>query len=522
MKIRRTMTGWALVAAMILSMFSGLNAAFAEAGAKTYDMFIRSTDADRIKELKWYDAAEQNTGVHVNYIAGPEEFADVYSEVDQRILSGTLPDAVMTKLTQTNVYGPQGAFLDLAPLIAKYAPHLQAYIDANPAYKALVTDEKGAIYGLCRETPVLADFIGYRVDQFKKAGIDVDSIKTVDDFTGALRTLKAFYGKGNKNYYPLCGRDNPIRFAAWFGCAGNISSAESNGVYVSGHCKDGSFDVLSKNAYTMVSTMKTWYDEGLINPEWIAGASGEADWEATMLSGNGSVFYDDYNRAEWFMENGGPQNDPDYQMGVLNFLQGAKGKVLPVTASTRYSDEAVTAISAKVGEEKAATILGFIDYFYSDEGIALANYGVEGESFRTNADGTKDFIVDYATEESKPAGEKKWSFLSDRFTVCKPVDNTAFFKWNMPLISEAAERLLKPENLMTAYTLKFTSDQAKQLSNMAAAVYDAQVAGIISFINGSRDLTEAEWATFQGEMNDLGLSQIEDIQRDACRATYGK
>ena len=90
------------------------------------------------------------------------------------------------------------------------------------------------------------------------------------------------------------------------------------------------------------------------------------------------------------------------------------------------------------------------------------------------------------------------------------------------MCSSDLERLLKPENLMTAYTLKFTSDQAKQLSNMAAAVYDAQVAGIISFINGSRDLTEAEWATFQGEMNDLGLSQIEDIQRDACRATYGK
>ncbi len=522
MKIRRSITGWALVIAMILSMFAGLSVASAEAGDKTYDMFIRSTYADWIKELNWYDAAEKATGVHVNYIAGPEEFADVYSEVDQRIISGTLPDAVMTKLTQTNVYGPQGAFLDLAPLIAKYAPHIQAYIDANPTYKALVTNDKGAIYGLCKETPIFADFIGYRVDQFKKAGIDAESIKTVDDFTNALRTLKAFYGKDNKNYYPLCGRDNPIRFAAWFGCASNISSTESNGVYVSGHYKDGSFDIMDKNAYKMVETMKTWYDEGLINPEWIAGTSGEADWESTMLNGNGSVFYDYYNRAEWFMENGGPDNDPDYQMGDLNFLEGADGKVMPVTTSTQYNDEVVTAISAKVSEDKAATILGFIDYFYSDEGITLANYGVEGESFKTNADGTKDFIVDYATEESKAAGEKKWSFLSDRFTVCKPVDNTAFFKWNAPLISEAAGRLLKPENLMTSYTLKFTEDQSKELSNMVAAVYDAQVAGIISFINGSRGLSEDEWATFQGEMNDLGLGQIEEIQLAAYQATYGK
>ena len=62
-------------------------------------------------------------------------------EVDQRIISKTLPDAVMTKLTQTNVYGPQGAFVDLAPYIEKYAPNLQKYIDDNPDYKALVTNE---------------------------------------------------------------------------------------------------------------------------------------------------------------------------------------------------------------------------------------------------------------------------------------------------------------------------------------------------------------------------------------------
>ena len=45
--------------------------------------------------------AEERTGIHVEYISGPEEFNDVYSEVDQRIISNTLPDAVMTKLSQT-------------------------------------------------------------------------------------------------------------------------------------------------------------------------------------------------------------------------------------------------------------------------------------------------------------------------------------------------------------------------------------------------------------------------------------
>ena len=489
-------------------------------GDNTYTMFMRSTYVDWIKELKWYDVAEERTGIHVDYISGPEEFNDVYSEIDQRVISGDLPDAVMTKLAQTSVYGPQGVFADLAPYIEKYAPNLQKYIDDNPDYKALVADKDGHIYGLCKETPIFADLIGYRVDQFKAAGIDPDSIVTIDDFTKALETLKAYYGKDNPNYYPLTGRDTAIRFASWFGAASNISSTESNGIYINGHYKDGSIDIMSDGAYKMVETMKKWYDEGLIQPEWVAGTFGEADGEAAMLNGNGSIFYDYYNRAEWFMENGGPDNDPNYQMGVLNFIKDDNGNPQKMTVSMKYNDECVTAINANCSEDKIKTILTFIDYFYSEEGEILANYGVEGESFK-DTNGDKEFIVDYQTEEATPAGEKRWSFLSDRFTVCKPVDNEAFFKWNAPLIAEATGRLFTDENLGTSYVLKFTDDQSKEVTNLLASVYDAQMSGIAQFIDGTRELTPDNWAAFQQEMNDLGLSRIEEIQLAAYQAMYG-
>lgn len=490
-------------------------------GDNTYTMFMRSTYVDWIKELKWYDVAEERTGIHVDYISGPEEFNDVYSEIDQRVISGDLPDAVMTKLAQTNVYGPQGVFADLAPYIEKYAPNLQKYIDDNPDYKALVTDKDGHIYGLCKETPIFADLIGNRVDQFKAAGIDPDSIVTIDDFTKALETLKAYYGKDNPNYYPLTGRDTAIRFASWFGAASNISSTESNGIYINGHYKDGSIDIMNDGAYKMVETMKKWYAEGLIQPEWVAGTFGEADWEAAMLNGNGSVFYDYYNRAEWFMENGGPDNDPNYQMGVLNFIKDDNGNPQKMTVSMKYNDECVTAVNANCSEDKIKTILTFIDYFYTEEGEILANYGVEGESFKTDANGDKEFIVDYQTEEATPAGEKRWSFLSDRFTVCKPVDNEGFFKWNAPLIAEATGRLFTDENLGTSYVLRFTDDQSKEITNLLASVYDAQMSGITQFIDGTRELTPDNWAAFQQEMNDMGLSRIEEIQLAAYQAMYG-
>lgn len=492
-----------------------------EADDNSYTMFIRSTYGDWIEELKWYDEAEKRTGIHVEYVKGPEEFSDCYSEVDQRIISNTLPDAIMTKLTQTNVYGPQGAFLDLAPYIKKYAPNIQQYIDSRPLYKNLVTNSEGAIYGLCKETPIFADIIGYRADHFEKAGIVADDVQTVEDFTNAMLTLKKFYGKNNRNYYPLCGRDSAMRFAAWFDSASNISSSESNGIYVNGHYKDGSFDIMDEDAYTMIETMKYWYDNGLINPEWIAGTTGEADWESTMLNGNGSIFYDYYNRSEWFMENGGPDVDPDYQMACLNFLKDSSGKTHMVTTSLHYNDETVTAINADADENTIKNILTFIDYFYSKEGITLANYGIEGESFEVSDNGDIVFIADYATEEAKASGEKKWSFLSDRLTVCKPVDNEAFFKWNSPLIAEAAGRLFVPETMMTTYTLKFAKEDSKELSNLVAAVFDAQIAGMTAFISGNQDFNKQTWRDFQDDMNQKGLKRIEEIQLKTFIHTNG-
>ncbi len=487
---------------------------------REYDMFIRSQYHDWIKELKWYDVAEERTGINVNYIDGPLEIADTYTEVDQRLASRTLPDATMLRLSQAKVYGSQGAFVDLAPYIAKYAPNIQAYIDANPEYKAFITDDQGRIFAFVRESCLLIDFLGYRADQFREAGIDVATVKTVDDFTNAMRTLKAYFGKNNPNYYPLSGRESALRFAYLFGAASYVDENSSGGIYY-GHEKDNCFNIKADGAYEWIETMKTWYDEGLIDPSWVDGTNTEGDWEAKTLQGNAAMFLDYYNRAEWFMSNGGPELDPDYDMQVLDMLVDEEGNIIKAPTSVLYSTDNAIAVNASCDEETIKTICEFMDYFYSEEGRILANWGVEGESFKTNDDGSREFIVDYTTEETKPAGEKRWSFLSDRLTVCKPVDQEAFYAWNTPLIAEASSRIVQDENMLERPVIVYTTEEEQQLSNLIAAVYNSEVAGLTSFIVGNTELNEANWQSFINQMDNLGLAKIEEIQLTAYRRTLG-
>ena len=59
------------------------------------------------------------------------------------------------------------------------------------------------------------------------------------------------------------------------------------------------------------------------------------------------------------------------------------------------------------------------------------------------------------------------------------------------------------------------------LDSMCYIFIDAQMSGITQFIDGTRELTPDNWAAFQQEMNDMGLSRIEEIQLAAYQAMYG-
>ena len=481
----------------------------------TYTMYLRSTFVDWINDLEWYKEAEKRTGVTVEYQKGTSVENDVYTEVDQMVLSNTLTDSTMCKQDQANIYGAQGAFYDLRPLIDEYAPHIKAYLDANPDYESLVTNEDGSIYGLLVEGIQKGSFIFYRQDHFDKAGVDVSGIKTVDDFTEALRTLKAYY-KDVPNYYPLNGRETPLRFQSLFNCNSNISAEESNGFYYNN--VELGYDIHADGAYTMVETMKKWYDEGLINPEWIAGAFSEGDWEAAMWEGRGSISFDFYTRPAAFNLEG-KNYDPDYNMAIMDFFNDTDGNPMKVQTDTRYNQKRATVINAKASEETAKTIIQFIDYFYSDEGQTLAHWGVEGISYEEK-DGQKEYIVSYDEELAKPDGEMEWSFLSDRFTICKPLDTTAFYSFNSEIVKDAALKLFTDEHLQYGINIIYSDEQSEELATLTASLKDSCDAGIIAFIRGTKELNEDNWKAFLDEMDAAGYTRMEELQLAAYQNTY--
>ncbi|MET4639623.1 hypothetical protein [Mycetocola sp. 2940] len=452
----------------------------------------------------WNEPLQKGAGVEVDLVdGGPEE--SHYQQLDLLLSSGDLEDTTVATMAQTQVYGAQGAFLDLAPLIKEHAPNLEAYIDEHPDFKSLIENEDGKIYGLVNEYPKIAPVSFYRQDMLAQAGIS-QAPSSVEEFTEALQTLKATFGS-DAEYYPLGGRDAFINYQYAFAANDGIESGKVHGIYQSGR----GLDIKSEGARDMVEWYATLYNEGLIDPEWVKGASTEEAWQTKMLTGKISVSNDFFTRPAYFMANADKQTYPDYNVGTMPALSNG-GTQMKVPANERYNLDRVFVVNAKT--ENSLAVIKFLDHLYSEEGQDTYHWGVEGKSYSAS-NGEKQYTASYAENADQEVGKPVWNFAQDRLTYPAPVDDAAFYQWQDDFTKSFATGYFE-DSLVVNPVLKYSDKQQEQRSKLLASVSPFVDAEMVKFVTGDRPISE--WEAFLTEAEDLGYSQITEIDQAALDA----
>jgi putative aldouronate transport system substrate-binding protein len=462
---------------------------------------------DWLKDLKWFPAAEKQSGVTVDIADGGDN-DHYYQKLDLAMSSGSVQDAMVASYAQSQVYGKQGAFQDLAPLIKKYAPHIQKYLDANAQYRNLVTNADGQIFGLFTEQPKLSHVTFYRSDMYKAAGITPGQTVNIQQFTDQLQKLKDAYSSKVANYYPISGRDSYLKFLYAFGAEDRIADGKVQGEYSAGLGQN----IFSPQFKTAIEWYRDIYSRGLIDPEWVNGSNTEDSWQEKMLTGKASVGDDFFTRPEWFMENGGPKNDPAYSMAVLPAFQTADGQQAKRDIAV-YTTDRVVVVSAK--SQKAEQVLKFLDYLFSEKGQTTMHYGVEGQSYKV-VDGQPEYTVDFTKEGNKPVGTPAWNFLQERLTFPAPVDNTAYQKWMDPLTKSFAPAYFK-NYVDVVPTLKYTADQLDKRSALQAVVDPYVTSQVAQFVQGKIGMDQ--WDAFLQQASAKGYKKIVAIDQAAYDAS---
>lgn len=488
---------------------SGQGEGEAADGTPTFSYMIPNPYFQWLMDQEWYPAMKESAGVEIDLINGGSR-GEYYQQVDLQIASGGLPDLFMLNLAQQTIYGGEGALVDWAPLIDEYAPNIQAFIDENPTYAALISTGEN-IYGIGAEYPRISAVTLYRADLFEQAGID-EMPETIDEFTDDLRTLRDEFSDVD-NFYPFQGRGSFIEFRSVFGANDYI---DENGT-VHGRYEGGSgYDINSQGFRDLVEWLKLLYDEDLIDPEWVAGIQTEETWQTKMLTGKGAVSDDFFTRPAWFMANADLEEYPTYQIDVMPLFKDENGNQLKRPSTTRFPNDRYVAINAETSDAMRETIVRFHDFLFTDVGINYVALGVEGESYEM-VDGEPSFLIDWEEQAAIPMGTPHWFIAQDRFTFAMPVDNELYYQYQSPLVKSFAEDYFS--NYVESYPqLKYTTDQLRRRSDLTGQVVPAVEAGVVEFVNGSRPMSE--WQDFLDEMNELGFTEIEEIDQAAYDATY--
>lgn len=458
-----------------------------------------------LEDNLWNEPLQEGADVTVDVVdGGPED--KHYQQLDLMLSSGDLEDATVATMAQTQVYGPQGAFLDLAPLIEEHAPHLQKYIDDNPGFKALIQNDDGSIYGLVNEYPKVSILSFFRDDMLAAAGIDA-APASVEELTEALRALKEKYG-ADSGYYPLGGRDAFINYQYAFGAGAGIDDqGTAHGIYddVRG------LDIHADGFDDMIDWYADLYEEGLIDPEWVKGTVTEEDWQTKMLTGKISVTNDFFTRPAWFLANADKGTYPDYGIGTMPALSNG-GEQMMQPANARYNMTRVFVVNAKT--ENSLAIIKFLDYLYSEEGQDVYHWGVEGESYE-EVDGQKQYTVDYSENADQEVGKPVWNFMQDRLTYPAPVSDEAYYAWSDDFTKSFSTDYFN-DYLVENPVLKYSTDQQAERSKLTASVTPFVEAELVKFVTGERPMDQ--WESFVQESDELGYADITAIDQAAWDA----
>ena len=331
-----------------------------------------------------FDELMARTGVTVNF-----EWVDTANQETQlssKVASQDLPDVI-----SGGTSGPK-AIDDLIRqgLIVPITDYLD---DGLENYGRLLTDsdrlfltnqDDGEIFGfgLVMDVPP-AHSTMIRTDWLKRVGKEIPV--TWDEWVDVWRAFKAEDANGNgdpNDEVPFGFNYDMIRYVlAVFGMQTNGTFSIVDGEYV--------YDPENPNYETFLDAMRGLYEEGLISQEMVTLKG--ADFNSLGASNTlGSLIgYAEYSKNYTIACR---ELDPEAFFQCVVPIQGPTGaQNIPARAKVSAS----TYISVKAIEDgHLESILRFFNYVYSDEGIELTNYGIEGENFKM-VDGTPTLQAPY-------------------------------------------------------------------------------------------------------------------------------
>lgn len=383
-------------------------------------MFYENSFLNGPNDIAAVQEMEKRTNVHINW--STVTMAELSEKWGLLLASGDIPDLMYAAGNGTYPGGLEkgvedGLFMEMTDLVANYMPNYRALREADPELiKDTMTDsgKQVAVYAFnSTDTEITAQSqwcgLTIRRDLLNKWGY-TGTPETIEDWH-ALLTL----AKENGADAPLLIGNNAVNFPASFLTAYGMLPGfyQENGVVKY---------AAAQPAYKeWVQLFRDWYAEGLIDPNFVSN-------DATMLP---DFAYATSERSVAFAQIVGFTENA---LHISGFTPNADIDVEPVLSPVLNAGDTpicYNVCSPAVGHpvlmgadtEYPEIAAMWLDYQYSQEGMMLNFYGLEGETYNI-VDGEIQF-TDLIL--NNPEGHTK----SDALSIYARGNGIGRYNWNV-------------------------------------------------------------------------------------------
>ena len=474
---------------------------------KPREVSILAIQNGKVFDENWSIFQEAYKDTNIKLVsASSKNLSDEVQAFNLTVASGKLPDIISLAYPERlEDLGMQGGMIPLNDLIDKYAPNIKAFFEKYPRYKKDAVAADGNIYLI----PGFYDWyrmkasqgLYIRKDWLNKLNLPVPN--TMEEF---YQTLKAFKekdpnGNGIQDEVPYFERTVEYAEKELVGLFG-----AHTGFYVDGNeVKYGPTQERFKEA--MREVIK-WYKEGLIDQEIFTRGFQARDY---MLRNDlGGCTFD------WFSSTTSYNTDPKLKEKIKDFEFVAIAP--PLYKDKRYAPDGRTTNlggwGISVTAKNPVEIIKYFDYWFSEKGNELANWGIEGDTFKRDENGKKYFTDKVMKAENKTPLQ----VLRDegvQFRMGMAQDYEYEKAWADPQASEWMEWYTKEGFIVEPMpTVKYTTKENKKFQKIKSQLDMTVKEMCQKWILGSADF-DATYDEFVERLNSVGLKEATEINQKA-------
>ncbi len=479
-------------------MFEG----FAD-GPMDYLMYTESQERLNV-QIEWKAYTILNASEQFMLMIASNDFADAMQNFNG-LYSGGIDDAIENEI-----------IIDLTDLLAEYAPDYEAQRTSSVLREqsSLTSSGKqGVMFGFSSvEGRVSAMGPTIRQDWLDDLGLDVPV--TVDDYYTVLTAFKNEKGATAAYGLPADGTNAPGGLAAAYGIVIPINNSDNGYYQVDGEIR---FGPIQDGFKQFVTTLNKWYSEGLISPDFLADTDSKLSGipsDEFIVNGNCGIF------------TANSKNFTNYEEMITNadaHLEGIEPVRLNADDVIHLGMEqdlsmANMGISVSTQAQDPELIIRYFNYFFTDEGDILANYGVEGLTFEYNEDGVPiytDLVVN--NPDGMSLDVAMCLFGGGSTSGPYVIDNTKYEYIFTEQQNLAGQRWAANKDgaydLPNSLATLLTADESEEFYTYYNEILTVYNENVLKFIVGDKSIDEFD--DYVSQLQSLGIDRCTEIVQTA-------